>query len=60
MAGIYWFWSDFVSVRQTKPGERKPPKDHIIFICDLRASVGCERMERTFNIPRLMAQIKVI
>ena len=25
MAGIYWFWSDFVSVRQTKP-EKEAPK----------------------------------
>lgn len=54
MVGIYWFWSDFVSVRQTKP-EKEAPK-RIIF----RASAGCERMERTFNMPRLMAQIKGI
>lgn len=25
MVGIYWFWSDFVSVRQTKP-EKEAPK----------------------------------
>lgn len=58
MVGIYWFWSDFVSVRQTKPEKEAPKKNHIPFICDLRASAGCERMERTFNMPRLMAQIK--
>ena len=59
MAGIYWFWSDFVSVRQTKP-EKEAPKESYPFICDLRASAGCERMERTFNMPRLMAQKKGI
>ncbi|RGI84034.1 hypothetical protein, partial [Anaerobutyricum hallii] len=26
-------------------------------ICGLGASVGCERVERTFNTPRLKAQI---
>ena len=26
MAGIYWFWSDFVSVRQTKPKKEAPKR----------------------------------
>jgi hypothetical protein len=29
----------------------------ISHICGLGASVGCERVERTFNAPRLKAQI---
>jgi hypothetical protein len=29
----------------------------ISHICGLGASVGCERVERTFNTPRLKAQI---
>lgn len=60
MAGIYWFWGDFVSVRQTKPKKEAPKRIIYPFICDLRASAGCERMERMFNMPRLMAQIKGI
>ena len=39
---------------QTKP---LPPIRHI---CGLGASVGCERMERTFNAPRLKSQICLI
>ena len=31
--------------------------DFISHICGLGASVGCERVERTFNAPRLKAQI---
>ena len=34
-----------------------PPIRHI---CGLGASVGCERMERTFNAPRLKSQICLI
>ena len=33
------------------------PVNFISHICGLRASVGCERVERTFNAPRLKAQI---
>ena len=40
-----------LSELQTKP---LPPIRHI---CGLGASVGCERVERTFNTPRLKAQI---
>ena len=39
---------------QTKP---LPPIRHI---CGLEASVGCERVERTFNAPRLKSQICLI
>ena len=34
-----------------------PPIRHI---CGLGASVGCERIERTFNTPRLKSQICLI
>ena len=33
------------------------PVNFISHICGLGASVGCERVERTFNAPRLKAQI---
>ena len=33
------------------------PVNFIRHICGLGASVGCERVERTFNAPRLKAQI---
>ena len=32
----------------------------ISHICGLGASVGCERVERTFNAPRLKAQIWIM
>ena len=32
----------------------------ISHICGLGASVGCERLERTFNTPRLKSQICLI
>ena len=39
------------------PATEQKPKNQIIYICGLGASVGCERVERTFNAPRLKAQI---
>ena len=36
------------------------PLPSIRHICGLGASVGCERVERTFNTPRLKAQICLI
>ena len=36
------------------------PVNFISHICGLGASVGCERVERTFNTPRLKAQICLI
>ena len=36
------------------------PVNFISHICGLGASVGCERVERTFNAPRLKSQICLI
>ena len=40
--------------------DRRPGREPIPYICGLGASVGCERVERTFNTPRLKAQICLI
>ena len=39
------------------PSTAQKPMNFISHICGLGASVGCERVERTFNAPRLKAQI---
>ena len=39
------------------PATVQKPVNFISHICGLGASVGCERVERTFNAPRLKAQI---
>ena len=39
------------------PATAQKPLPSIRHICGLGASVGCERVERTFNTPRLKAQI---
>ena len=39
------------------PATAQKPVNFISHICGLGASVGCERVERTFNMPRLKAQI---
>ena len=39
------------------PATAQKPVNFISHICGLGASVGCERVERTFNAPRLKAQI---
>ena len=39
------------------PATAQKPVNFISHICGLGASVGCERVERTFNTPRLKAQI---
>ena len=40
--------------------DRRPRREKISYICGLGASVGCERVERTFNTPRLKSQICLI
>ena len=42
------------------PATAQKPLPSIRHICCLGASVGCERVERTFNTPRLKAQICLI
>ena len=42
------------------PSTAQKPMNFISHICGLGASVGCERVERTFNTPRLKAQICLI
>ena len=42
------------------PVTAQKPLPPIRHICGLGASVGCERVERTFNTPRLKAQICLI
>ena len=42
------------------PATVQKPVNFISHICGLGASVGCERVERTFNTPRLKAQICLI
>uniref|UniRef100_UPI004029A696 hypothetical protein n=1 Tax=Anaerobutyricum hallii TaxID=39488 RepID=UPI004029A696 len=39
------------------PSTAQKPMNFISHICGLGASVGCERVERTFNTQRLKAQI---
>ena len=39
------------------PATAQKPVNFISHICGLEASVGCERVERTFNTQRLKAQI---
>ena len=41
----------------SSPATVQKPVNFISHICGLGASVGCERIERTFNAPRLKAQI---
>ena len=41
----------------SSPATAQKPLPPIRHICGLGASVGCERVERTFNTPRLKAQI---
>lgn len=42
------------------PSTAQKPMNFISHICGLGASVGCERVERTFNAPRLKSQICLI
>ena len=42
------------------PATVQKPVNFISHICGLGANVGCERVERTFNTPRLKAQICLI
>ena len=42
------------------PATAQKPLPSIRHICGLGASVGCERIERTFNTPRLNSQICLI
>ena len=42
------------------PATVQKPVNFISHICGLGASVGCERVERTFNTPRLKSQICLI
>ena len=44
----------------SSPAIAQKPLPPIRHICGLGASVGCERMERTFNAPRLKSQICLI
>ena len=44
----------------SSPATAQKPLPPIRHICGLGASVGCERVERTFNTPRLKAQICLI
>ncbi|MBP0063543.1 hypothetical protein JYQ78_09905, partial [Anaerobutyricum hallii] len=41
----------------SSPATVQKPVNFISHICGLGASVGCERVERTFNTQRLKAQI---
>ena len=41
----------------SSPATAQKPLPPIRHICGLGASVGCERVERTFNAPRLKSQI---
>ena len=41
----------------SSPATVQKPVNFISHICGLGARVGCERVERTFNAPRLKAQI---
>ena len=41
----------------SSPATAQKPVNFISHICGLGANVGCERVERTFNAPRLKAQI---
>ena len=41
----------------SSPATVQKPVNFISHICGLGASVGCERVDRTFNAPRLKAQI---
>ena len=42
------------------PATAQKPLPRIRHICGLGASVGCERIKRTFNTPRLKSQICLI
>ena len=42
------------------PSTAQKPMNFISHICGLGASVGCERIKRTFNTPRLKSQICLI
>ena len=44
----------------SSPSTAQKPLLPIRHICGLGASVGCERIKRTFNAPRLKAQICLI
>ena len=44
----------------SSPAIAQKPLPPIRHICGLGASVGCERIERTFNTPRLKSQICLI
>ena len=44
----------------SSPATVQKPVNFISHICGLGASVGCERVERTFNAPRLKAQIWIM
>ena len=44
----------------SSPATAQKPLPPIRHICGLEASVGCERIKRTFNTPRLKSQICLI
>ena len=44
----------------SSPATAQKPLSPIRHICGLGASVGCERIKRTFNTPRLKSQICLI
>ena len=44
----------------SSPATAQKPSPRIRHICGLGASVGCERIKRTFNTPRLKSQICLI
>ena len=52
--------SDRFDEKYHLPATVQKPVNFISHICGLGASVGCERVERTFNAPRLKSQICLI
>ena len=51
------FPNPLILFNSPSPATVQKPVNFISHICGLGASVGCERVERTFNTPRLKAQI---
>ena len=52
--------SSHLLFNSSSPATVQKPVNFISHICGLGASVGCERVERTFNTPRLKSQICLI
>ena len=52
--------SSHLLFNSSSPATAQKPLPPIRHICGLGASVGCERVERTFNAPRLKSQICLI